>query len=70
MKTAAEGREQTLRSVQIHPPSVRAETINVIKAALAIVLIAAAYIFRPSFAPNQPISNHANRNMACCRISS
>ena len=42
--------QQTLRSVQIHPPSVRAETINVIKAALAIVLMVAAYIFRPSFA--------------------
>ena len=45
MKTRAEGREQTLRSVQIYPPSVRAETINVIKAALAIVLMVAAYHF-------------------------
>jgi hypothetical protein len=36
-------------TVQIHPPSVRAETINVIKAAAAIVFIVAAYIFRPSF---------------------
>jgi hypothetical protein len=36
-------------TVQIHPPSVRAETIDVIKAAAAIVFIVAAYIFRPSF---------------------
>jgi hypothetical protein len=34
---------------EIHPPSVRAETINVIKAAAAIVFVVAAYIFRPSF---------------------
>jgi len=45
---------QTLRTVQIHPPSVRAETINVIKAALAIVLLVAAYIFRPSFGSQSP----------------
>ena len=42
----AEGRGQT---VQIQPPSVRAETLNVLKAAAAIVVIVAAYIFRPSF---------------------
>ena len=41
---------QTLRTVDITPPSVRAETLNVIKAAAAIVMIVAAYIFRPSFA--------------------
>ena len=40
----AEGREQT---VEIRPPSVRAETLNVLKAAAAIVVIVAAYIFRP-----------------------
>ena len=37
------------QAVQIHPPSVRAETINVIKAAAAIIVVVAAYIFRPSF---------------------
>lgn len=42
----AESRGQT---VQILPPSVRAETTNVIKAAAAIVFIVAAYIFRPTF---------------------
>ena len=36
------------RSVEIRPPSVRAETVNVVKAAVAIVMIVAAYIFRPS----------------------
>jgi hypothetical protein len=42
----AEGRGQT---VQILPPSVRTETINVIKVAAAIVVAVAAYIFRPAF---------------------
>jgi hypothetical protein len=41
----AEGRGQT---VQIQPPSVRVETLNVLKAAAAIVVIVTAYIFRPS----------------------
>lgn len=44
----AEHTGQTLRSVDIRPPSVRAETVNVVKAASAIVLIVAAYVFRPS----------------------
>jgi hypothetical protein len=39
-----------MRTREIHPPSVRAETLNVIKAAAAIVFIVAAYIFRPTFA--------------------
>jgi hypothetical protein len=38
-----------MRTVEIHPPSVPAETLNVLKAAAAIVLVVAAYIFRPSF---------------------
>jgi hypothetical protein len=37
-----------MRTIEIHPPSVRAETLNVLKAAAAIVLIVAAYIFRPT----------------------
>jgi hypothetical protein len=45
----AEGRGQTLRTVHIRPPSVRAETLNVMKASAAIVVIVAAYIFRPTF---------------------
>ena len=45
----AESRGQTLRTVDIRPPSVRAETLNVIKGAAAIVVIVAAYIFRPTF---------------------
>jgi len=51
VKTMAEGRGQ---KVQIHPPSVRAETVNVIKAAAAIVIIVAAYIFRPAFGRPSP----------------
>jgi hypothetical protein len=42
----AEGRGHT---VEIRPPSVRAETLNVIKAAGAILFIVAAYVFRPAF---------------------
>jgi hypothetical protein len=38
-----------MRTIEIHPPSVRAETVNVLKAAAAIMMIVAAYIFRPSF---------------------
>jgi uncharacterized protein DUF6162 len=38
----------TTRTVEIHPPSVRAETLNVLKASAAIVLLVAAYLFRPA----------------------
>jgi hypothetical protein len=37
-----------MRTHNIYPPSVRAETLNVVKTASAIVFIVAAYIFRPS----------------------
>ena len=37
------------RTVEIRPPSVRAETVNVLKAAAAVIFIVAAYLFRPSF---------------------
>jgi hypothetical protein len=33
---------------------VRAETLNVLKAALAITVITAAYLFRPSFGAQSP----------------
>jgi len=36
-------------TVDIRPPSVRAETVNVLKAAGAILVIVAAYVFRPAF---------------------
>src|SRR5437868_3366251 len=36
------------RTVQIKPPSVRAESINVLKAAAAVVVLVAAYLFRPA----------------------
>jgi len=45
----AESRGQTVRTVEIRPPSLRVETINVLKAAAAILLIVAAYVFRPAF---------------------
>jgi len=38
-----------MRTRNIEPPSVRAETLNVLKAGAAIVVIVAAYIFRPTF---------------------
>jgi hypothetical protein len=37
-----------MRTVVITPPSVHAETVNVLKVAAAIVVVAAAYVFRPS----------------------
>ena len=36
------------RTDQILPPSVRAESLNVLKAAAAIVVLVAAYLFRPA----------------------
>jgi hypothetical protein len=44
-----------MRVVEIHPPSVRAETLNVLRASAAVVLIVAAYIFRPSFGDQSAI---------------
>jgi hypothetical protein len=38
-----------IRTTEIRPPSVRAETLNVAKAAGAVMVIVAAYLFRPSF---------------------
>jgi uncharacterized protein DUF6162 len=38
----------SIRTVEIHPPSVRAETLNVVKASAAIVVLVAAYLFRPA----------------------
>ena len=50
----AESTGQTLRAVEIRPPSVRVETINVLKAAAAILLMVAAYVFRPAFGTQSP----------------
>ncbi len=36
------------RTVEIQPPSLRAETLNVLKASAAIVVLVAAYLFRPA----------------------
>jgi hypothetical protein len=38
-----------IRTTEILPPSVRAETLNVAKAAAAVIVVVAAYLFRPSF---------------------
>ena len=55
----AEGRGH---SVQIRPPSVRVETLNVLKAAAAIVVIVAAYIFRPAFgAPSSDLQSRQSQ---------
>jgi uncharacterized protein DUF6162 len=35
-------------TVEIRPPSVRQETVNVLKAAVAVVVVVAAYLFRPA----------------------
>jgi len=45
-----------MRTLEIHPPSIREETINVLKAAAAIVAIVAAYIFRPALGTPSPVS--------------
>ncbi len=37
-----------MQTVEIRPPSVRAETLNVLKAGAAIVVVVAAYLFRPA----------------------
>ena len=47
----ADSRGQTLRTVEMRPPSLRVETINVLKAAAAIFLVVAAYVFRPALGP-------------------
>ena len=38
-----------MRTRNIEPPSVRAETLNVLKAGAAIFVMVAAYVFRPTF---------------------
>ncbi len=38
-----------MSTVEIRPPSVRTETLNVLKAGVAVVVIVSAYLFRPSF---------------------
>ena len=50
-----------MRTLEIHPPSLRAETLNVLKAAAAIVLIVAAYIFRPSLGAPSTIANRESQ---------
>jgi hypothetical protein len=46
-----------VRTIEIRPPSVRVETLNVLKAAAAIVVIVAAYLFRPAFGEQSQIAN-------------
>ena len=46
-------------SQEILPPSVRVETLNVLKAAAAIVLVIAAYLFRPSLGDRVAGGNRA-----------
>ena len=46
-----------MRTLEIRPPSVRTETVNVLKTAAAIVLIVAAYIFRPSIGTSSNIQS-------------
>jgi hypothetical protein len=48
---------------EIRPPSVRAETLNVLKASAVIVLLVAAYLFRPAMfggASEQAVSRPAD----------
>jgi len=49
-----------LRTVEIRPPSVRDETLNVLKAAGAVVLLVAAYLFRPQMSSQQAVARPAD----------
>ena len=63
-------RRMTRERVQIQPPSVRAETINVIKAAVAIVVDRRRVHFPAVvWLPNHPIQSGQSQ-LACCRIRS
>ena len=42
-----------MTTVEIRPPSVRAETVNVLRAAAAIVLLVAAYVYRPALGTDE-----------------
>jgi len=50
-----------MRTLEIHPPSLRVETLNVLKAAAAIVLVVAAYVFRPSFGAQSDLANRQSQ---------
>ena len=45
-----------IRTTEILPPSVRAETLNVAKAAAAVIVVVAAYLLRPSFG-GEPVAD-------------
>src|ERR1051325_11157863 len=49
-----------LRTVEIRPPSVRDETLHVLKAAGAVVLLVAAYLFRPQMSSQQAVARPAD----------
>lgn len=49
-----DGRGPTVRTVEIRPPSVRDETVAVLRVAMAIVVIVAAYVFRPAIGNQSP----------------
>lgn len=49
-----------IRTTEIRPPSLRAETLNVAKAAAAVVVIVAAYLFRPSFGEESPAGRRSS----------
>jgi hypothetical protein len=49
-----------IRTSEIRPPSVRAETLNVAKAAAAVIVVVAAYLFRPSFGEESPAGRRSS----------
>ena len=51
MNKLGEGRKRSVRTVEIRPPSLRGETVSVLKASAVIVLLVAAYLFRPDQSP-------------------
>jgi hypothetical protein len=51
------------RTTEILPPSVRAETLHVAKAAAAVMVIVAAYLFRPSFGEESPADSRRSSTL-------
>jgi uncharacterized protein DUF6162 len=51
-----------IRTVEIRPPSVRTETINVLKAAGMVVALVTAYLFGPGFPPQSAVTNRQSVN--------
>jgi len=57
-----DGTGQAVRTVEIRPPSVRDETVAVLRVAMAIVVIVAAYVFRPAINQSPNLQSRQSPN--------